>query len=731
MSKHRGNFDYDEEDDYTYDNNSFTDDYMYGKSAEEELSRSMELRYGIQGKKKSPGVSDFIKSPVFKEVNFNDVLGEEVQETQVQGTEEQMKECIDFLKANGGDFEDEETLRKIVIKNNYDLDKCLYALESGIHEQNDIDSVKQKYSKEEQEQYHNQQNYGWEGEGNGEEYYDEGYGYYEEENVHHHGYEYDGKSHYNQIKKQKEQNPKAFQTTEKKKKPKKIQKKEKKGKGKFKNAQKDWQKLNPKKNKLRKFNNQIKNEEKMSTQIQKKKTPTVETKVVAKPPKFNKKFEEDKEKQRLNVVVIGHVDAGKSTMMGKLFVVTGNVKQKRIEKFEKEASEIGKSSFYLAWVFDEQSEERSRGVTVDIGTKFFDTKNRKITILDAPGHKDFIPNMIMGTGQADVAILVIDSIKGAFEAGFSFGGQTREHLIVAKCYGIREIIVAVNKMDCVSYSEKRFLEIKEKVLNFTKSLGFKENVIHFIPVCGIEGENLKEKGKNLAWYQGKTLLDTLDMMNPKKRKNNIPLRLCISDFYKDIHSGLTITGTIDSGTMKKGEKLIVMPIKEVFSVKSIQRNNQIVKTAYAGDNVQLGISGIKESSLHVGQIICETKFPITYFNKIKVTLITFDLKEPIIKGTQVIVHIQNIKVEGTIRKLCDSYNKKTKKFDKHPRLLKKNATANVILKLDSDIGVELFKDNKSFGRLILRREGRTIASGIVVKILNKKKKFKKKERLFF
>eukprot|EP01080_Neovahlkampfia_damariscottae_P002151 gene2151-2017_t len=394
---------------------------------------------------------------------------------------------------------------------------------------------------------------------------------------------------------------------------------------------------------------------------------------------------EDKDKKRINVVIIGHVDAGKSTLMGHVLYASGVVSQRDIHKFEKESQQKGKSSFHFAWVMDQQDEERNRGITMDIGVKYFETKNKSVTILDAPGHADFISKMITGTTQADFAILVVDSIKGAFEAGFQDGGQTKEHLILSRSLGISKYIVAVNKLDKCEWSIERFNEIQTLLSEFMKANGINLSNVQFVPLSGLTGENLSKKSEQINWYEGKCLIDIIDSIQPSKRSVDKGLRMCISDVYKTMQSGITIAGKVETGSISVHDKIILMPEQVTAVVKSISRNKNIVKVAYAGDNLEIGLDKVDIMTLGVGQIVCDVydKIPVT--DKFRAHIFTFDLDIPILPGTDCVLHYQNLNVPVTVTKLYSTLDKNLQVKKKKPRALVKGETAEIQLKTDKPI----------------------------------------------
>lgn len=279
-------------------------------------------------------------------------------------------------------------------------------------------------------------------------------------------------------------------------------------------------------------------------------------------------------KPKLNLVVIGHVDAGKSTLMGHFLYALGQVNERTMKKFERDSQKIGKGSFAFAWVLDETGEERDRGITMDIATNHFETQNKSFTLMDAPGHRDFIPNMISGTAQADAAILVVDASINAFESGFDAGGQTKEHAVLARSLGVQQLIVAINKLDTVSWNEARFKEVQAKLGAYLVHVGFKKSNVVFVPVSGLTGENLTKKSEIpelTSWYKGTCLLDQIDKFSPPMRLLDRPLRMRVTDFFKGgigSSGGVSVAGNIESGTIQVGEQIMIVPGGEIGYVKS-------------------------------------------------------------------------------------------------------------------------------------------------------------------
>ncbi|KAJ3287616.1 HBS1-like protein [Borealophlyctis nickersoniae] len=434
------------------------------------------------------------------------------------------------------------------------------------------------------------------------------------------------------------------------------------------------------------------------------------------------------EKDNLNLVVVGHVDAGKSTLMGHLLYLLGEVNERTMKKYERDAEKMKKSSFAFAWVLDETDEERSRGVTIDVAITKFETPNRKFTLLDAPGHKDFIPNMISGASQADVAILVVDSTYGEFETGFDLGGQTREHAILIRSLGVNQLIVAVNKLDVTNWSKERFDQISEKLTTFLAQVGFRKQKVWFIPTSGFTGENLKSRtAEDLkAWYSGPTLVEQIDAFEIPQRPIERPFRLSVADLFKGgLGTGggtVSVSGRIESGNVQAGDSVAVMPINELGVVRAIEMNVESVKWAAAGDNVVVSLSGLDILHLSTGNVLCDPSALIPVTSHFRAQIVTFDIQIPLTIGVPVVLHQQSLTEPATISRFVATLNKSTGEIaKKNPRVLTKNVTATVEIKVSRPICIETFKDSKELGRFMLRSGSTTVAAGIVLEILSYEK----------
>lgn len=426
-------------------------------------------------------------------------------------------------------------------------------------------------------------------------------------------------------------------------------------------------------------------------------------------------------KNLINLVVVGHVDAGKSTLMGHLLYLQGNVGQRTMHKYEQESKKVGKQSFMYAWVLDDTEEERSRGITVDIAQRMFESDTKIITLLDAPGHRDFIPNMITGAARADVAILVVDASTGEFEAGFESGGQTREHALLIRSLGVSQLVVSINKLDSVEWREDRFKEIKHSLRQFLKTVGFKDADVVYIPCSGLTGENLVKPSteeKLLSWYTGPTLLQAIDQLKVPERSISRPVRMCVSDVYKGQGSNMCVSGRLDTGYIQQNDRLLLLPQGDVLNVKGVQADNSSTATAFAGDHVTLTVSGVDPSVLHIGDFLCDPTHPIPIVSRVQARIVVFNIKVPLIKGAQVDFHYQAVTEPAKIRKLVSQLHKTNGQIVKNkPRALVKNTAAVIELAFTRPLCLELFRDYKELGRFMLRTGGTTIAAGLVTQIL--------------
>eukprot|EP01091_Cochliopodium_minus_P013502 TRINITY_DN4369_c0_g1_i1.p1 TRINITY_DN4369_c0_g1~~TRINITY_DN4369_c0_g1_i1.p1 ORF type:complete len:663 (-),score=194.02 TRINITY_DN4369_c0_g1_i1:1556-3544(-) len=432
--------------------------------------------------------------------------------------------------------------------------------------------------------------------------------------------------------------------------------------------------------------------------------------------------EGETQKEHISIVVIGHVDAGKSTTMGRLMYEQGVVDKKLISKYEKESNEIGKGSFAYAWVFDQSESERSKGVTIEVSQQSFETTKKRVVILDAPGHLDFVPNMIGGTSQADFAILIIDG-SHHFESGFGEKGQTREHAHLAKNLGVIHLIVAINKLDLYEWSENRYNNIVGQLSAFlTKGVGFKQESISFVPIGGLLGINLSknvtsEVPKLHSWYKGKCLTQVIDELPKVPRATDKPFRLSIDDTYKSQNlKGSIVIGKVVSGIVTVGDNLLLMPSTEKGIVKSITLHSQSVQYAKAGQSVEMNIQNIDPELILKGNILCDPGNPIMRYSKFTAKIKLFKDAKPVLKGAKMVLHHHIMNVPVTLFKLVALLDKNGNVTQNNPRGITKNNLAVVEIISDKPLCLELFSENKFFGRFLLRDQSSTVAAGLVTQL---------------
>lgn len=427
-------------------------------------------------------------------------------------------------------------------------------------------------------------------------------------------------------------------------------------------------------------------------------------------------------KEHINVVFIGHVDAGKSTMGGNILFITGMVDKRTMEKYEKEAKEQNRESWYLSWALDSTPQERAKGKTVEVGRAYFETDRRRYTILDAPGHKNFVPSMIGGAAQADIAVLVISARKGEFETGFERGGQTREHAVLAKTAGVNRLVVVINKMDdpTVEWSKERYDECVSKLSPFLKGAGYNPKTdIEWIPVSGYTGANLKERvGKKICpWFEGPSLLEYLDNMETIDRKVKAPLMMPISEKYKDM--GTIVVGKIESGRVRKGMSVLVMPNKTPVEVTAIYNEMEDeVDGAICGDNVRVRLRGVEEEDVLVGFVLCDAKRPVKNVTHFEAQLAILEHRNIICAGYSAVMHVHTAVEEVTLSALLHKFDKKTnRRSKKPPQFARKGMKIIALIEAAQPICVETFEDTPQLGRFTLRDEGKTIAIGKITKLM--------------
>ena len=430
-----------------------------------------------------------------------------------------------------------------------------------------------------------------------------------------------------------------------------------------------------------------------------------------------------KEKDKINLVVIGHVDSGKSTSTGHLIYKCGGIDERTIAKFEKEAAETGKASFKYAWVLDKLKAERERGITIDIALWKFQSAKRIFTIIDAPGHRDFIKNMITGTSQADAAVLMIASDVGGFEAGFSKDGQTREHALLAQTMGVKQMIVAVNKMDdtSVNYSQARFDEIKGELTIYLKKVGYNVANIPFIPISGWVGDNMIEASTNMPWYTGPHLLDALDNLRPPKRPVDKPLRLPLQDVYKIGGIGTVPVGRVETGSIKAGMVVTFGPMNTTTEVKSVEMHHEQVEQALPGDNVGFNVKNLSVKDIKRGYVASDSKNdPCTDTDMFVAQVIVFNHPGQIQNGYTPVLDCHTCHIACKFAKIRSKVDKRTGAVtEENPQCIKSQDAALVELTPTKPMVVETFATYAPLGRFAVRDMRQTVAVGVIKEITRK------------
>jgi elongation factor 1-alpha len=424
-----------------------------------------------------------------------------------------------------------------------------------------------------------------------------------------------------------------------------------------------------------------------------------------------------KEKVHINLVVIGHVDSGKSTTTGHLIYKCGGIDKRTIEKFEKEANEMGKGSFKYAWVLDKLKAERERGITIDIALWKFETKKYYFTIIDAPGHRDFIKNMITGTSQADCAILMIAGAQGEFEAGYAKNGQTREHALLAYTLGVKEMIVCINKMDdkTVNYAEARYTEIKDELSKFLTKCGYKTKDMDFVPISGWVGDNMIERSANMKWYKGRIMLEALDNIKPPKRPSEKPLRLPLQDVYKIGGIGTVPVGRVETGVLKPGMTVTFAPSGLSSEVKSIEMHHEALEEATPGDNVGFNVKGLSIKDIKRGMVAGDVKNdPPMKCAAFNAQVIVLDHPNKIMAGYTPVVDCHTSHIACKFNKLLHTIDKRTGQAkEQDPKAIKTGDAAIVEMIPSKPMCVEAFSEYPPLGRFAVRDMRKTVAVGVI------------------
>jgi len=424
-----------------------------------------------------------------------------------------------------------------------------------------------------------------------------------------------------------------------------------------------------------------------------------------------------KEKPHLNVIFVGHVDHGKSTTVGRLMFDSGNVDEQAMRKLKDKAQELGKAGFEFAFVMDNLKEEQERGVTIDLSYKKYLSQKYEATIIDAPGHKDFVKNMITGSSQADVAFLVVAATEGAM-------AQTKEHLWLLKTLGVGEICVLVNKMDTVKYDEAKFKVVKEDLTKLIKTAGYDPAKVNFIPASAYEGDNIFKKSENMPWYTGPTVNEQIDLFSEPEKPVDLPLRLPIQDVYNISGIGVVPVGRVETGKLKVGQKVIFVPGREgkgvPGEVKSIEMHHEQVQEAIPGDNVGFNVRGISKKDIARGDVLGDASNPPTIATEFTARIMILNHPTVLTVGYTPVFHIHTSQVACQFVALKQQLDPATGAVLKeNPDTLKTGDAAVVQIKPTKPVVIEKFSDIPHMSKFAIRDAGSTVAAGMCIDLVKK------------
>ena len=411
-----------------------------------------------------------------------------------------------------------------------------------------------------------------------------------------------------------------------------------------------------------------------------------------------------KEKEHLNLAFIGHVDHGKSTLVGNLLVKAGTINEQQLAS--------GEDKF--RFIMDTTKEEQERGVTIDLAHQKFSTKKYDYTVVDCPGHRDFVKNMITGASQADAAVLVVAANDGVMP-------QTKEHMFLSMTLGIKQLIIAVNKMDMVDYSEERFNEVKEEVGTLLKSIGRDPASTPFIPMSAFEGDNIKEKSDNMTWYKGGTLMEELDKLTPPEKPLDLPLRIPIQDVYSITGVGTVPVGRVETGVMKKGENVIFEPAGASGEVKSIEMHHEVFDLAEPGDNIGFNVRGVGKNDIRRGDVAGHTDAAPTVAKEFTAQVVVLQHPGVITVGYTPVFHCHTSQTACTFLELTSKLDPATgQPQEGTPDFLKTGDAAIVQVKPTKPMVMEEAQKIPPMGRFAIRDMGQTVAAGLCLKVTDAK-----------
>ena len=417
------------------------------------------------------------------------------------------------------------------------------------------------------------------------------------------------------------------------------------------------------------------------------------------------------DKPHMNLIFIGHVDHGKSTTVGRLLYETHVITDRDIQRYKELTQQMNRPTFEFAFVMDQLKEERERGITIDIMHRDFQTPKYYFTIIDAPGHRDFVKNMITGASQADAAVLVVSAVDGV-------QAQTREHAILANVLGIAQMIVGVNKMDAANYDQKKFEEAKSNVQQLLKSLGYRNvDAINFVPYSALAGDNVAAKSDKMPWYNGPTLLGALDLLTVPAKPTDKPLRLPIQDVYSISGFGTVPVGRVETGVMKPGDQVIIMPSGAKAEVKSIEMHHQQLQKAEPGGNVGFNIKGVDRKDVKRGDVVGPSNNPPTVVSEFKAQIIILHHQNVIAKGYTPVFHIHTAQIACTITDILEKKDPKTGQvLEQNPETIKTGDIAIVKIKPTKPICAEKYSDFPQLGRFAIRDMGETVGAGVILDV---------------
>jgi elongation factor 1-alpha len=419
-------------------------------------------------------------------------------------------------------------------------------------------------------------------------------------------------------------------------------------------------------------------------------------------------------KPHMNLVTIGHVDHGKSTLVGRLLYDSGNVKEEDMRKLKELAKELKKETFEFAFVMDKLKEEQERGVTIDIMHTRFDTPKYYFTVIDAPGHRDFVKNMITGASQADAAILVCSAKEGIQE-------QTKEHVFLIKVLGVKQVIAAINKMDAVNYDKAKFEATKTELSKLLQTVGYDVSKIQFIPVSGYVGDNVYKKSTNMSWYTGPTLFEQLDNLVVPTQPVDKPLRLPIQDVYTITGIGTVPVGRVETGVLKVGETIVFEPSGSKGEVKSIEMHHEQINEAKPGDNIGFSVRGVTKTDIKRGDVAGPPSSPPTVAKEFTAQIIVLQHPNVITVGYTPVFHVHTSQTACKITEIQKKIDPKSGAvLQEKPDFIKAGDAAIIKCVPSKPLVIESAKVIPELGRFAIRDMGMTVAAGVCLEVVKAK-----------